>query len=216
MTESSFETRLVVRLRDLGLDVPDGRVRKLTHYFDLLKKWSSRVNLTGFDLDAIPAQAIDRLFVEPVAASFELAGTTSLVDVGSGAGSPAIPLAVMLEGVELVMIEPRLKKSIFLREAVRELGIRGAVLSTRVEDAVGDPRMLDRFDSASIRAVKLSRSILECVARLVRIDGRVVLFSGQSSRPDQATMPPTLTHAGTVPLIRAQGSELVVLRKVAP
>ena len=216
MTESAFATTLVGRFRDLGLDVPDGRVQQLTHYFDLLRKWSSRVNLTGFDLDALPAQAIDRLFVEPIVASFELMGTTSLVDVGSGAGSPAIPMALMLEGVELMMLEPRLKKSIFLREAVRELGIRGSVLSTRVEETVGDPRMLERFDSASIRAVRLGKPILECVARLVRIDGQVLLFSGQSSMLEQATMPPTLTYAGTVPLIRAQGSELFVLRKVAP
>jgi 16S rRNA (guanine527-N7)-methyltransferase len=211
-----FEARLAERLRGLAVGLPGDRLTKLTEYFELLRRWSLKVNLTGFDLEDPTDEAIDRLFVEPVIASRYLSGTSALVDVGSGAGSPAIPVTLMLDDVELTMLEPRLKKSTFLREAVRSLGIRGAVLTSRVEDAARDHGLLERFDSATIRAVRLDGTVLRSVADLLRSGGQLFLFSGQSSVLDQATMPSTLTHSRTFPLIRAQGSELVVLRKTAP
>ena len=98
-----FEARLAERLRGLAVGLPGDRLTKLTEYFELLRRWSLKVNLTGFDLEDPTDEAIDRLFVEPVIASRYLSGTSALVDVGSGAGSPAIPVTLMLDDVELTM-----------------------------------------------------------------------------------------------------------------
>jgi 16S rRNA (guanine527-N7)-methyltransferase len=106
------------------MTVPPHAEARLVTYFDLLFRWNQKINLTSLtNID----EAIDRLLLEPVAAARELAHSPSIIDLGSGGGSPAIPLALALSAPRLVMVESRSRKAAFLREAVRELGMNAVV-----------------------------------------------------------------------------------------
>ena len=136
-------------------------IEALCAYYELLSKWNRRINLTGFELDVPSRLAIDRLFVEPVIASNRLrvsTQTSSVVDIGSGGGSPAIPMALSWPGLQVTMVESRSRKAVFLREAVRGLGVRASVEDRRVEDLAADPRFGARFQGASMRAVQIGRA----------------------------------------------------------
>src|SRR5215212_5438498 len=116
--------RLRARARALGMAVPPQIESRLVIYFDLLGRWNAKINLTALtDTGA----AIDRLILEPLAAAAALPSRVNIIDLGSGGGSPAIPLALALDSTRLVMVESRGRKAAFLREAARALGIPATV-----------------------------------------------------------------------------------------
>ena len=107
----------------------------LEAYFELLRRWNRKINLTGLDLDALTGEGVDRLFVEPLLAARHVTPETArIIDLGSGGGSPAIPLTLAVPGASVTMVESRAKKSVFLLEAARELALEARVLTARYED----------------------------------------------------------------------------------
>ena len=131
-------------------------------YFLLLAKWNAKVNLTAFRLaPGGDDEAIDRLLIEPlVAAKHVPPDAVSLLDAGSGGGSPALPLKLALPGLRLRMVEVKTRKAVFLREAIRELALKDAEVETsRFEELLSRPEM---HESADIVRSGLSGSNLEC------------------------------------------------------
>ena len=143
MNAREFRERFSRRARKAGITVPAALSDGLWVYFQLLAKWNAKINLTGLDLQDPTPEGIDRLLIEPLIAAPYAEGATSLIDIGSGGGSPALPLALALRGVPLVMIEVKTRKSVFLREAARELGLHDArVVTARHESLLADPALI--------------------------------------------------------------------------
>ena len=127
MNSREFQDRLTRRGRRAGVALATDLAAQLEAYYRLLSAWNRKINLTGLNLSDLPPEAIDRLLIEPlVAARHVPAGATRMLDVGSGGGSPAIPLALAVPGMRLLMVESKTRKSVFLREAIRTLGLAEA------------------------------------------------------------------------------------------
>ena len=127
-----FRERLRKRAKAAGLTLDPSLVEKLEIYYQLLTKWNAKINLTAFKLTPEGDEAaIDRLLIEPVvAARYVAENARTLLDAGSGGGSPAIPLKLASENLHLRMVEVKTRKAVFLREAVRALGLRDAEVET--------------------------------------------------------------------------------------
>jgi len=192
------------------LTVPDVLVERLLAYYALLMRWNSVINLTSLE---DPDAAIDRLLLEPVAAAAHLPGSPSIVDLGSGGGSPAVPLALASGAVSLHMIEARTRKAAFLREAVRELALPARVESARFDDVLRETQ-LSSPTVISARAVRLGPESWKLIANAVTEQSRVALFLGASQRLKHADYPSTLRQVGRYPLVPANQSTLIVLAKV--
>ena len=171
-TES--EARLLARARSLDLEIPPPLASALAAYYDLLFRWNRKINLTAL---ADSEAAIDRLLLEPVIAARVLPRLPRLMDLGSGGGSPAIPLALALEAPSLVMVESRGRKAAFLREAAREAGVRAVVEASRFEELAGQAEYHASMDLVSIRAVRMDEATLSVAERFVRPGGRLALFT---------------------------------------
>lgn len=208
-----LRTRLAKRSVKAGFCLSDDLTSGLTAYYDLLARWNSKINLTALD---DPDEAIDRLLLEPVVAARQIPpGPIRLMDVGSGGGSPAIPLA-LTHGpqTQLTMVEVKARKSAFLREAVRTLNLPGAsVETTRYEELLARPELHEHFDVLSMRAVRVDPKILFSLQAFLRPGGLVLMFRGPagSETPD-GVMPP-LEWKLTVPLVESLRSRLTVLVK---
>ena len=107
---------LADRAAHAGLLVPEALSARLVVYYQVLSHWNRKINLTAL---SDPDEAVDRLLLEPIAAATHLPHHAALVDLGSGGGSPAIPLALATNAANLVMVESRVRKAAFLREALR-------------------------------------------------------------------------------------------------
>jgi 16S rRNA (guanine527-N7)-methyltransferase len=207
-----FRTRLTRRAAKANLFLPDVLSERLAAYYDLLSRWNRKINLTALDdVD----EAIDRLLLEPVLAARHLRTPDArIMDVGSGGGSPAIPMKLAAPAAQLTMVEAKARKSAFLREAVRQLELTETTVETsRYEELLTRPELHEVFNVLSLRALRVEARVLNTLQAFVRPGGAVFLFRGPSGAKAPALVPP-LEWVGTYPLIESLQSRLTVLRKL--
>ncbi len=162
--------------------VDDDRTDQLLRYCDLLLTWSARINLTA-------ASTVEVLLEVHLPDAFALASRltepAAVVDIGSGGGLPAIPLAVLRPALTLELCEPIAKKGAFLRTAIRELGLEGRV---RVTAGRGEQIAAARpasFDVAISRATFAPPAWLMLGRSLVRPGGRVFALVAADALTDE-------------------------------
>ncbi len=204
--------RLDKRARRAGVVLSEALVAGLVSYIELLGLWNRKINLTSI---ANWDEAIDRLLIEPlIACRYLPKGPASVMDVGSGGGSPAIPMKLAVPAIHLWMVEPKTRKSAFLREAVRQLGLRDVrVESARYEELLSNPSLHEAMDAVTLRAVRVEARVLMSLQAFLKPGGRVLWFRGPSGHAAPTGLTPPLEWQGTYPLVEALQSRLVVLRK---
>jgi 16S rRNA (guanine527-N7)-methyltransferase len=144
-------------------------------YLTLLIKWQKSQRLVG---SADPHWIVRNLFLDSLLFLRVLPSPLrTLLDLGSGAGLPGIPLKIVLDEVELVLVESRQKRVSFLSSAVRALGLRGArIVGRRVEDVAGE--LEGRFDAVVMRCAGNPGDVMPMASRLIVRPGGVVVAAG--------------------------------------
>lgn len=172
---NSIGARLNEKLALAGLDRLDPALaERFGDYCGLLLRWNARTNLTAIrDEDGI----LSRHFVESVACARVLPqGIATLLDFGSGAGFPGVPIALCRKEIAVTLAESQGKKAAFLREAVRILGISAKVHSGRAELLPGV------FDCVALRAVDRMEQAVQTASRLVTRNGWLALMTSEADR----------------------------------
>jgi 16S rRNA (guanine527-N7)-methyltransferase len=205
-------SRLARRAAKSNIFIADPLADRLTAYYELLARWNRKINLTSLEnLD----EAIDRLLLEPLAASrFLPASAGLLMDVGSGGGSPAIPFKLAVPRLKLTMVEAKARKSAFLREAVRQLGLDGVQVETaRYEELLARPELHEAHHIVSIRAVRTEARVLTSLQAFLSPGGIIMLFRGPSGPQVPAALVPPLEWTATHPLVESLQSRVTILTK---
>lgn len=216
MANREFRERLKRRAKAANADIDANLAEKLEIYFQLLTRWNSKINLTAFRLPPEgDDHAVDRLLIEPVvAARYIPENARTLLDAGSGGGSPAIPLKLASKDLSLRMVEVKTRKAVFLREAVRALGLRDTEVETsRFEELLPRAELHEALDLVSIRAVRVETRTLNTLQAFLRPGGKLLLFRGSSKSELDDSPPPPLAWMATYPLVDSLHSKLVVLSK---
>jgi 16S rRNA (guanine527-N7)-methyltransferase len=142
---------------------------KLTAFTDLILRWNSRINLTGY---RTAEQIDDHLIGESVLAMHELQKSgyvkegTTILDFGSGAGIPGLVWAMMDLPIEITSLEIRQKKIAFQKEVIRDLGLKARIVLGKFPEAVSE----DRYDLIVSRAIRFDPKLWQ--------EGRVLLNDG--------------------------------------
>jgi 16S rRNA (guanine527-N7)-methyltransferase len=172
-------------------------ISALEAYFELLAKWNLKVSLTSLPVSEGGDEAIDRLLIEPVVAARYLPHqSAAVIDVGSGGGSPAIPMKVSSPGISMRMVESKTRKAAFLREAVRQLAFeRTTVEAANFKDLLALPELRESADVVTLRAVRIDRQTLTELQGFLKPGGLLFLFRTGSIVGEQgATRYPLLPH----------------------
>jgi 16S rRNA (guanine527-N7)-methyltransferase len=142
---------------------------RFTDYLSLILRWNLRVNLTAIrDEEGI----LRRHFVESIACARALpGGISTLLDFGSGAGFPGIPIVFCRPEIAVTLAESQGKKAAFLSEAVRVLGVAAKVYLGRAE------ALCEEFDCVTLRAVDRMERAVQEAARLLRPGGWLALMT---------------------------------------
>ena len=188
MDASGPEIRRLLRTvaSQLGLVLSDLQIQQLATHFALLLHWNRKINLTSIRRpEEIAVRHFEEsLYLVKVMAQVGTglpAGTESglLVDVGSGAGFPGLPIKIACPAMSAVLLEPTLKKIAFLKEVFRQCGLDGIeARAERLEQAArGD--LAGRASLVTLRAVALTPELLADLKRLLAPDGRLALFLGE-------------------------------------
>jgi 16S rRNA (guanine527-N7)-methyltransferase len=187
-------------LRNAGLNLSPAKQQQLATYAAEIEHWNHAVNLSALRGTAL----VRRLIVEPIRIGTQLGLSGVLADVGSGNGSPGIPLSVACDFRAVHLIEPRLKRVSFLRNVVAKLGLKDVVVHrSRIEDMADgamscdwislqaiDPtvdivRALRRISMPTTRVVWITSRTLPPIDSAVKIEGPDKIISGWSFRLDQ-------------------------------
>ncbi|MBV8345146.1 MAG: 16S rRNA (guanine(527)-N(7))-methyltransferase RsmG [Candidatus Eremiobacteraeota bacterium] len=166
----SAEDELFALLEDAG--VAAALRAPLSRYGALVLEAGRRVNLTGAKSPgALADHLLDSLMVVPHVRE-------PLVDVGSGAGFPGIPIAIAA-GIPVTLIETTAKKAAFLAKALEELNLPGDVIARRAEDAGRDDTLRERFASGTARALSGATTVAELLLPLIAPGGVAILQRGR-------------------------------------
>jgi 16S rRNA (guanine527-N7)-methyltransferase len=193
--------------------LPDDLSNRLLTYYELLARWNRKINLTALDN---PDEAIDRLLLEPLLAARHLPPQgVNIMDVGSGGGSPAIPLKLASPSSSLTMVEVKARKSAFLREAIRTLELTETRVETsRYEELLTRPELHESVDVLSLRAVRVELRSLMTLQAFLKPGGMLFMFRGPGG-PRVPQSVPMLRWIDTHPLVDALQSRLTVLQKTS-
>ncbi len=166
---------------------------QLTIYLDLLLRWNARTNLTAI---RDPEEIVRRHFGESLFAATHLAPRVSplasLLDFGSGAGFPGLPIQLLLPTLRVTLAESQNKKATFLREVVRTLALPTQIHAARVETLPP----ATKFDTITLRAVDNMPAALAAAAPHLAHHGWLVLLSGEPAAPPAETFPiPNTTNS---------------------
>jgi 16S rRNA (guanine527-N7)-methyltransferase len=155
-----------------------GETAKMLNYLNILIKWQKAQRLIG---SGEPMWIVDNVIIDSLLFTRALpGGITKLADIGSGAGIPGIPLAVVLQDVDVTLIESRQKRASFLAAAIRELPLQNCrILNRRLEEA--GEQAIGRFDAAVMRCAGNPMALLPQLRALVA-PGGVVIASGPPRR----------------------------------
>ena len=173
----SLREVLETELHRVQLDLIPQQISTLTRYCDELVRWNTKINLTGLK----DAELVRRLVVEPAWIARRLKMTGTLADVGSGNGSPAIPLHVVAGLSETHLIEARAKRAAFLRHMVNFLSLKHVIVHRmRLEEVDTELR---KVEWVSLQGVALTTELFNVIKKRSSPTTRVVWITSESRAP---------------------------------
>jgi len=215
VTSREFNERLMRRARRVDVQIAPALAGELEQYYRLLMLWNVKINLTALALSPPGDDTFDRLLIEPLVAARHLGpGSVTAIDIGSGSGSPAIPLALAAPGLSMRMVESKTRKAVFLTEVVRHLRItRASVETARFEQLLSRPDLHEGADLVTVRAVRVEARTLMTLQAFLRPAGQLFWFRSAVGPSTPSNVPPPLRWTATHTLVDANSSRLVVLSK---
>jgi len=166
-------------VEELNIELPPDAVAAFRAYYSFLEKHGQHVNLTAIS----GVEEVARLhFLDSLAllniTAFE---HKNVIDIGSGAGFPGVPLKIALPSIALTLLESKGKRIVFLSELCDEIGITAECLYARAEEAAHKPDMRERYDIAVSRAVARLDALCELCLPFICIGGLLIAMKGVDS-----------------------------------
>ena len=164
---------------DYDVTVDDEMVERFDIYARLLVEWNERMNLTAI---TDPEGIVLKHFTDSLSAAPYLpVGKMSLIDVGTGAGFPGIPLSIVRTDIKLTLLDSLNKRLIFLKELCSALELPVTLVHARAEEGGRMPELREKFDVATARAVATLPVLCEYCLPFVKVGGRFIAMKGPDS-----------------------------------
>ncbi len=180
-------------VKETTVRVPRHVMRQFFAHWVLLRQWNEKINLTRITKTK---EAMSKHYLDSIALLPAIEGARTLLDVGSGAGFPGIPIAIAKEKLSVHLVESIVKKANFLKEALREMYLENArVFDKRVEELPGKAT----FDVVTGRAVANPPEFADLVKKHIAKDGKLALFLKDEEPPKLSGLKLAEEHVYVLP-----------------
>ncbi len=172
-----IQTELIEKAKEMGIELSTIQAEMFNTYGTLLVDWNEKMNLTAI---TEPSQVVVKHFVDSLLflKAVKLNGNEKIIDVGTGAGFPGIPLKIMYPNIELTLLDGLNKRLKFLQTVAEEIGIDVKTVHSRAEDAGKNLQYREKFDIATARAVANLSVLSEYCVPFVKVTGKFVALKG--------------------------------------
>ena len=172
MQKEIFFEKMQEKSKDLGVRFSVKQTEQFFEYMNLLIEWNEKMNLTAI---TDPDEIILKHFIDSITILKELEDGSKLVDVGTGAGFPGIPLSIMNPTLKITLVDSLNKRLIFLQEVVNRLKLENIeIVHARAEEFGQNKKYREQFDISTSRAVANLSTLSEYLIPLVKVGGKVI------------------------------------------
>ena len=163
--------------------ITERQAEQFSVYCDMLIDWNSRMNLTAI---TEPEQVAQKHFMDSILPAALIPQGASVIDVGTGAGFPGVPLAIMRPDIKLTLLDSLNKRITFLTELCTALKLPARCIHARAEDAGRKADLREQFDIATSRAVANVSALAEYTVPFLKVGGASLMYKGPQA-PDELT-----------------------------
>mgnify|MGYP001578908699 CR=1 FL=1 len=163
---------------EVNIEFNEDIYNKFIKYMRLVQEWNEKINLTAIIEDE---EFIKKHFIDCIKAfkSDELKNAKTVIDVGTGAGFPGLPIAILREDIQVTLLDSLNKRINFLNIVIRELGLKNVnTIHSRAEDGARNKELREKFDIATSRAVANMAVLSEFCLPYVKVSGYFVALKG--------------------------------------
>ena len=176
MKREEFEQVLQEYAKEMDWLLDEKQVEQFYQYMILLLDWNEKINLTAITK---PEEIILKHFVDSLTISKYLKPNSKVIDVGTGAGFPGIPLKILRKDCEVILVDSLNKRINFLKEVIQTLELKDIeAWHIRAEEIGNNKNYREKFDYATSRAVANLATLSEYLIPLVKIKGKVIAMKG--------------------------------------
>ena len=173
-----FSEELENAAKQIEIELTKEQIEKYYNYMDLLLEWNGKINLTAI-ID--PKEIILKHFVDSLTIAKYIKDDEKLIDVGTGAGFPGIPLSIVKENTDIVLLDSLNKRINFLEEIKQNLKLKNiTTIHGRAEEFGKNKNEREKYDIATSRAVASLNILLEYLLPLVKVGGRAICMKGSN------------------------------------
>ena len=174
--ESNFNENMKKLMNEIGVDITEKQVSKFYDYMNLLLEWNEKINLTAITK---PDEIVLKHFVDCLTIQKYIEDNKKIVDIGTGAGFPGVPLAIMNDRCRFTLVDSLNKRINFLNEIKDKLNLRNvSAIHSRAEEFDQNKMYRENFDIAVSRAVANLCVLSEYLLPAVKVGGKVICMKG--------------------------------------
>lgn len=174
--ESNFNENMKKLMNEIGVDITEKQVSKFYDYMNLLLEWNEKINLTAITK---PDEIVLKHFVDCLTIQKYIEDNKKIVDIGTGAGFPGVPLAIMNDRCSFTLVDSLNKRINFLNEIKDKLNLKNvSAIHSRAEEFDQNKMYREKFDIAVSRAVANLCVLSEYLLPAVKVGGKVICMKG--------------------------------------
>ena len=178
MNFEEFKNVMNMKLADINIELSESKIKHFYKYMEELIEWNNKINLTAI---LEPTDIVDKHFVDSLTISKYIEENKSVIDVGTGAGFPGIPLKIVRDDLKIELMDSLNKRILFLNEMIKELELKNIVATHgRAEDEAKKINKREQYDVAVSRAVANLPVLLEYLLPFVKENGICICMKGSN------------------------------------
>lgn len=185
MSKEEFFNKMKENEKYLGFHFSVEQLEQFFAYMNLLIEWNKKMNLTAI---VEPNEIILKHFIDSITIIKEIDNNSKIIDVGTGAGFPGVPLSIMNPTLKVTLADSLNKRLIFLQEVVNQLGLKNIeIIHARAEELGQDKKYRESFNVATSRAVANLSTLSEYLIPLVKKEGKIISMKAGGAQEEIET-----------------------------